>query len=148
MTIQLDPGVLILAGALLLALVTVESGGWFLTRVVRGRIPANELQKSFFRAGHAHAAVLLVLSLANLALLGGVGGAPEVWGWVARTFVPFAAILMPAGFFLSVVGRDPQRPNRLIALLWIGAGVLTVGLIVSGVLLILAGAVGATGAAA
>ena len=53
-------------GALLLALVTVETGGYFLTRVVRGSVPANELQRSFFRAGHAHAAVLLVLSLVIL----------------------------------------------------------------------------------
>ena len=27
-----------------------------------------------------------------------------------------AAVLMPAGFFLSVIGRDPARPNRAIAL--------------------------------
>jgi len=51
----------------------------------------------------------------------------------------YAAILMPAGFFLSVVGRDPQKPNRLIALLWIGAASLTVGVISAGVGLIMAG---------
>ncbi|MBN9605209.1 MAG: hypothetical protein J0G30_01185 [Actinomycetales bacterium] len=140
MTIQLDAPTLVLAGALLLALVTVESGGWFLTRVVRGRVAANALQASFFRAGHAHAAVLLVLSLANLALLGGVSGLPELWAWIARLGVPIAALLMPAGFFLSVLGREPQKPNRLIALLWVGAGVLTLGLLASGLALIVAGA--------
>ena len=62
-----NPNDLILIGILLLALVTVESGGYFLTRVVRGHVPANRLQMSFFRAGHAHAAVLLVLSIAILA---------------------------------------------------------------------------------
>jgi hypothetical protein len=46
--------------------------------------------------------------------------------------VLYAAILMPAGFFLSVVGRDPQKPNRLIALLWIGAASLTVGVVSAG----------------
>jgi hypothetical protein len=67
MTIQ--PWTTILLGALLLSLITVETGGWFLTRVARGAFPANTLQKDFFRAGHAHAAVLLVLSVAVIPLL-------------------------------------------------------------------------------
>lgn len=128
-----------LAGILLLALVTVESGGWFLTRVVRGAVPANGLQTGFFRAGHAHAAVLLVLSLVILVLLDGIEIA-EPWAYVARDGVPIAAILMPAGFFLSVLGRDPRRPNRFIVLLWIGAGTLTAGLLAAGIALVIAGA--------
>ena len=50
-----------------------------------------------------------------------------------------AAILMPAGFFLSVMGRDPAKPNRLLVLLWIGAASLTAGLVSAGVALIAAG---------
>lgn len=53
--------------------------------------------------------------------------------------VLYAAILMPAGFFLSVTGRDPQQPNRLLILLWIGAASLTIGLIYAGFGLIMAG---------
>ena len=53
--------------------------------------------------------------------------------------VLYAAILMPAGFFLSVTGRDPQKPNRLFVFLWIGAASLTVGLVSAGVGLIMAG---------
>jgi hypothetical protein len=137
MTIQ--PATLILAGALLLALVTVETGGMFLVKVARGGVLANALQKSLFRAGHAHAAVLLVLSLTILALID-QAPLPPLLAWIGRSFVPFAAILMPAGFFLSVIGRDPQKPNRLMALLWIGAAVLTIGLVVSGIGLIVGGA--------
>ena len=66
---SIQPHTLILIGALLLSLITVESGGVFLTRVGRGIVPANALQKNFFRAGHAHAAVLLVLSIAILAVI-------------------------------------------------------------------------------
>ncbi|KQM82757.1 hypothetical protein [Agromyces sp. Leaf222] len=126
---------LILIGTLLLALVTVESGGYFLTRVVRGLAPANRLQQNFFRAGHAHAAVLLVLSVAILGVLE-AAALDDAWMWVARLGAPVAAILMPAGFFLSVLGTDPQKPGRAIALLWIGALSLTVGLVVAGVGLI------------
>jgi hypothetical protein len=137
MTIQ--PQTVLLIGILLLALVTVESGGVFLTRVVRGKVPANALQTSFFRAGHAHAAVLLVLSIAILGVIDNAD-LPPVLDLVARDAVPLAAILMPAGFFLSVLGRDPQKPNRLIALLWIGAASLTAGLLAAGVGLVIAGA--------
>ena len=133
-----SPNDLILIGILLLALVTVESGGYFLTRVVRGHVAANRLQQGFFRAGHAHAAVLLVLSIAILGVVS-YAALDGFWLQLARLGVPIAAILMPAGFFLSVIGADPQRPNRLIVLLWAGAIVLTAALISAGVGLIAGG---------
>lgn len=136
MTIQ--PHSLILIGALLLSLITVESGGWFLTRVGRGIVPANALQKNFFRAGHAHAAVLLVLSIAILGVID-AARLPFAFDLVARYGVPVAALLMPAGFFFSVLGKDPQRPNRLMGLLWLGAASLTLGLLAAGVGLLHAG---------
>jgi hypothetical protein len=136
MTIQ--PQTLVTMGVLLLALVTVESGGYFLTRVVRGHVEANLLQRNFFRAGHAHAAVLILLSFAILSVID-LTGLTGVWQFLARNAVPAAAILMPAGFFLSVLGKDPQKPNRLIVLLWIGAASLTVGLTVAGIGLLSAG---------
>jgi hypothetical protein len=135
---SIQPQTAVLIGILLLALVTVESGGYFLTRVVRRKVAANRLQVSFFRAGHAHAGVLLILSIAILSVID-FAGLEGLWGFAARTLVPVAAILMPAGFFLSVLGADPQRPNRLIALLWLGAASLTAGLIAAGVGMLTAG---------
>jgi hypothetical protein len=137
-TMTIQPETLLLAGILMLALVTVESGGYFLTRVSRGLAPVNDLQRSFFRAGHAHAAVLLVLSLVLLVFIDAVPiGDP--WRWAARSLVPIAAILMPAGFFLSVLGKDPQRPSRLIVLLWLGVASLTAGLVIVGISLVVGG---------
>jgi hypothetical protein len=40
------------AGILLLTIVAVEFGGLTMLRIVRGRQPATEFQKSFARAGH------------------------------------------------------------------------------------------------
>ena len=130
---------LTLAGVLLLSLVAVESGGFLLRKIVLGEVAANELQRSFFRAGHAHAGVLLILGLVIPLYLdaAGVGGAI---GAFARTAVPVAAILMPAGFFLSVIGRDPARPNRLGVLVPVGAVVLALGLIAAGLSVIAAAA--------
>lgn len=120
------------AGILLLTLVAVEYGGTFLLRVSRGRAPATALQTSFYRAGHAHAAVLVVLGLVCQLLLdpSGLTGTARA---VAGTGVPLAAILMPAGFFLSVAGRDVAQPNRLIALVWAGAAALAAGVVTLGV---------------
>ena len=124
-------------GIVLLLVVTVAYGGTFLLKVFTGRQPANDLQKSFFRAGHAHAGVLIILGLLVMVLV----SSPGVPAW-SRTWsgaVLWAAVLMPAGFFLSVLGRDPERPNRLVALLWVGAAALTVGLVTAGAGLVVAG---------
>jgi hypothetical protein len=121
-----------LAGILLLSLVTVETGGALLLAIARGRRPATPLQQTFFRAGHAHAGVFLVLGLLAQVLVDAttLTGAAE---WVARSFVPIAALLLPGGFFLSVAGRDVNRPNRLFVLIPLGATVLAVGLVTLGV---------------
>lgn len=132
---------MITIGVLLLALITVESGGAFLKKVATGDHPANQLQQNFFRAGHAHAAVLLIVGIVIQIPLSQVG-ASGIAAWLASSGVPIAAILMPAGFFLSVAGTDPQQPNRLIALLWAGVVMLTVGLLCSGVLVLRAGLAG------
>ena len=50
----------VLAGILLLALVTVETGGLYMVKLVRGKADgAHRSSSAFARAGHAHAGVLL-----------------------------------------------------------------------------------------
>jgi hypothetical protein len=133
----LTPGNMITAGGVLLAVVAIAYGGTFMLRVHAGNPPTNDLQKAFFRAGHAHAGVLVILGLV-IKILTSSEGVPALAEQLSSG-VLYAAILMPAGFFLSVVGRDPQKPNRLIALLWIGAASLTVGVVSAGIGLIMAG---------
>lgn len=128
---------LVSTGVVLLIIVTIAYGGTFLLKVGSGGVPANDFQKNFFRAGHAHAGVLVILGLVVRLCL--QHPAVPVWSTAAAELVLFAAVLMPAGFFLSAVGRDPQRPNRWIALLWIGAATLTIGLVGAGAGLIVAG---------
>ena len=127
----------IITGIVLLTVVGIAYGGTFMLRVVRGGQPANDLQKTFFRAGHAHAGVLVILGLLVM-LLTQLNDVGQPWETLAFG-VLFAAIFMPAGFFVSVIGRDPQRPNQLIVLLWIGAAGLAVGLLAAGIGLIAAG---------
>lgn len=125
------------AGVVLLVVVTIAYGGTFLLRVVTGAVPVNDLQKSFFRAGHAHAGVLVILGLVVM-ILTSTAGVPG-WSSSLGSGVLWAAILMPAGFFGSVIGKDPKKPSRVITLLWLGVASLTVGLVSAGIGLIIAG---------
>jgi hypothetical protein len=129
---------LITSGVVLLTVVAVAFGGGFMLSVVRGAAPANELQRTYFRAGHAHAGVLVILGLVIKLLLAGIHTTPLL-GTLSNGAL-WAAILMPAGFFLSVVGVDPDKPNALRVLIPLGALVLVVGVVAAGVALISAGA--------
>jgi hypothetical protein len=127
-TMELSDATQVTAAVLLLSLVTVESGGAYLLRLVRGSAPATPFQLAFARAGHAHAGVLLILSLVGL-LYADLAGLEGPVGLVARAGPPVAALLMPGGFFFSSMGRDVVRPNRLVVLVWLGAVALAAGLV-------------------
>lgn len=137
-TSLITPFMTIALGATIISVVTIASGGAFLLRVVTGNHEANGLQKSFFRAGHAHAGVLVILGLL-LSVLGNATGASPAWANSGAIAVLVAAILMPTGFFLSVLGPNPARPNRMIASVWVGATLLIAGVLTSGVATLLAG---------
>lgn len=122
----------ILAGILLLALVTVETGGLYLLKVVQGKAPATPFQEKFARAGHAHAAVLLVLALV-CQVLADETDQSGVWNWLSRSGVAVSALLMPGGFFFSSMGKDRTEPNKLIVLVLAGAALLAVSLVSLGV---------------
>ena len=128
----------VLAGVLLLALVTVETGGLYLLTLVRARTEVTPFQLSFARAGHAHAGVLLILALV-CQLLADAADLAGAWNWLARSGVAAAALLMPGGFFLSSMGRGRSQPNALIVMVFAGAGVLALGLASLGVGLLTAG---------
>ena len=124
-----------LAGILLVVFPSVVYGGFALLGMLVDPASGymnNPLRQNLFRAGHAHAGVLLVLSLISLryvdeAILS------EFWKRFVRSSVPIAAILLPIAFFLSVASPQATRPNGLIYLAYAGAVVLAVGLFALGV---------------
>ncbi|OGO05916.1 MAG: hypothetical protein A2Y73_03490 [Chloroflexi bacterium RBG_13_56_8] len=127
------------AGILLIVLPTVAFGGasilyLWITRRSEYYLK-NRLRQRLWAAGHAHAGVLLVLSLVALQYLDATN-----LGGVAKAFVrwaiPSAAILVPAAYFLSVVKPDVEKPNALINLAYIGFLSLTAGLLILGIGLI------------
>jgi hypothetical protein len=134
----MNPVLVIVLGITLLTVVGIAFGGTFLLRVGNGSVPANDLQKTFFRAGHAHAGVLVTLGLLVAVLTHAVGASPG-WAMGGAIAVLAAAIFIPAGFFLSVLGPNPQRPGPMMASVWLGAISLVVGLVISGVAVVAAG---------
>lgn len=123
-----------LAGVLLILLPTVAFGGTSILRLLIDD-PAymdNELRRSLWRAGHAHAGVFLVLSLVALRYVDEAALSAR-WKEAVRHAVPAAAIFVPAAMFLSVLDADATEPNALINLAYLGAVSLTVGLVTLGV---------------
>ncbi|HEU5099578.1 MAG TPA: hypothetical protein VFU22_11195 [Roseiflexaceae bacterium] len=99
----------------------------------------NQLRQDLWRAGHAHAGVLLLLSLIALRYVDETQ-LSERMKRVVWYAIPAAAILLPAAFFLSVLSPDASEPNAMIYLAYLGATSLGVGLLVLGVGLIWSGA--------
>lgn len=127
----------ITAGILLILLPTVAYGGTSILSLLVGD-PAyseNALRQDLWRAGHAHAGVLLILSLVTLRYVD-EANLPEILKKVARHSIPVSAVLLPAAFFLSVLSPDAREPNALINLAYVGAVSLGAGLILLGVGLI------------
>ncbi len=120
------------AGILLLTIVAVEYGGTYLLRLVRGSVPATPFQLRFSRAGHAHAGVLVILTLVTLPYAD-AAHLSGVWNVIARTGIWVAAILMPLGFFVSAAGRDVERANRFVVLVYLGAVSLAAAVVTLGV---------------
>jgi hypothetical protein len=124
-----------LAGIILVLVPAVAFGGASLLSMILGQAPGyldNPVRQDLWRAGHAHAGVVLVLSLVMLRYVD-ESGLRGPWLWLARSGAPVAAILMPLGFFLSVLTPEATEPNALIALVPLGGlflvgGVLTLGI--------------------
>lgn len=126
-----------LAGILLVVMPSVVFGGVSVLTLLIGdpTYRQNPLRQDLWRAGHAHAGVLLVLSLVALRYVD-EARLSDTWRSIVRTSIPLAAILLPLAFFLSVLSPEATRPNGLIALAYVGAVILTVGLVALGVGLI------------
>ena len=123
------------AGVLLLVFPTVVFGGasllwhWITART---QYYDHPLRRSLWRAGHAHAGVLLILSLVALTLVD-QARLSDGWKQVVRTSFPAAALLLPIAYFLSIVSPGAERPNRLVNLAYLGGVVLTIGMLTLGI---------------
>jgi hypothetical protein len=134
----------IMAGLILITVPTIQYGGYFLLTSLRNpssHYMDNALRQNFFRAGHAHAGVFVILSLV-CQLLADSATLPPSLLWLARIGVPLAAILVPMGFFLSMTSPTAAAPNGFISLIYVGAIALAAAVLTLGIGLLRAPAMG------
>ena len=124
-----------MAGIILLTIPTIQYGGYFLLTSLVDRKSGymeNALRQNFFRAGHAHAGVFVILSLV-CQILADSATLPEPLLWLARIGVPLAAVMIPMGFFLSMGSPSATQPNGLVALIYVGIVALAASVITLGI---------------
>jgi hypothetical protein len=125
----------LMAGLTLVLVPTIQFGGLFLLTTLIDResgYTANALRQSFFRAGHAHAGVLTILSLVGQILVDAARLSPAMQ-WLVRVGMPVAGILISAGFFVSMLAPTATEPSRAIALVYAGAALLAASVLSLGV---------------
>ena len=125
----------LMAGIILITVPSIQYGGYFLLTQLVNKSSGymdNPLRQNFFRAGHAHAGVIVILSLV-CQLLADAALLPPSIIWLVRIGVPLAAILIPLGFFLSLMSPTATQPNGMVSLIYAGAIVLAVSVLTLGV---------------
>lgn len=128
-----------IAAILLLAVPTVEVGGLSLLAMITRRMPGyldNPVRRHLFRAGHAHAGVWIIFALVGL-LYVDQSGLSGGWKTVVRIGFAIAPILMPLGFFLSILRPDSDKPNGVLWLTIVGGLALAVATVTLGIGLLL-----------
>jgi hypothetical protein len=92
----------------------------------------NPLRQNFFRAGHAHAGVILILSLI-CQILADAAVLPSSLLWAVRVGVPLAAILISSGFFFSMLSPTTTEVSGAVSLIYAGAVILALAVVTLGV---------------
>ncbi len=115
----------------LLSLPTVMFGGFSLLRLLGAR-KLTEFQIAYFRAGHAHAGVLLVMALVVLDVVdrSGVGSALQ---WVIGVLLAVGVLAQSGGMFVHMAIGKPGKWSVGNSVTTAGALVLAAALVTTAV---------------
>ena len=122
----------------LLSLVTVEYGGWALLGFITGAGTLGAFRERFFRVGHAHAGVLLVLSLAYFDYLGRAGYSASVQWWAGALLLA-GVLAQSGGFFVHMGVGQQSRSSSGTVLTRAGALLIAAALVILAIGLIMHG---------
>ncbi len=124
-----------MSGIILITVPTIQYGGYFLltSLITKGSgYMDNPLRQNFSRAGHAHAGVIVILSLI-CQVLADAAVLPGSLLWAVRIGVPLAAILISSGFFFSMLPPTATEAGGAVSLIYAGAVILALAVITLGV---------------
>lgn len=125
----------LMCGLILITVPTIQYGGYFLLSSLMNKNSGymeNPLRQNFFRAGHAHAGVIVLLSLI-CQVLADAAVLPSAVLWFVRIGIPLAAILISSGFFFSVLPPNATQVGGAVSLIYAGALILAVGVVTLGI---------------
>jgi hypothetical protein len=122
----------LLPALVLFALVTVEFGGWSLLGMLTQRDALTPFEEQFFRAGHAHAGVLLVLSLVFFVFLERTSFA-ESTRWLLGLGLLAGVLLQSGGFFLHMLVGEEGSSSAGTWVTRVGAVLIAAALVTLGV---------------
>ena len=125
----------IMCGIILITVPTIQYGGYFLLTSLMEKGSGymdNPLRQNFFRAGHAHAGVIVILSLI-CRMLADAAVLPIPMLWFVRIGVPLSEILISAGFFFSVLPPTATQASGAVSLIYAGALILAIGVVILGI---------------
>jgi len=124
-----------MCGLILITVPTIQYGGYFLLTSLMNKDSGymeNPLRQNFFRAGHAHAGVIVLLSLI-CQVLADAAVLPSAVLWFVRIGIPLAAILISSGFFFSVLPPNATQAGGAVSLIYAGALILAMGVVTLGI---------------
>jgi hypothetical protein len=101
------------AGVVIITVPAIAFGGARLLTMIFRRGPGyldNPVRQDLWRAGHAHAGVLVILTLVGLPLVDRADLSSGLQ-WLVRYALAAGSVLMPLGFFLSIA--SPRAEARI-----------------------------------
>jgi hypothetical protein len=115
-----------------ISLPTIAFGGYFLLSILRRQVGTDKVtaeQRDYFRAGHAHAGVLVTIAIIGQLILD-QSRFGETLTWILRFGLFLSPLLISGGFFGGAPRKSGGPNTPLIKLVPTGAiifGISTVG---------------------
>ena len=107
---------------------TVMWGGYFLLHLQVRNTVLTPFKETYFRAGHAHAGTLLLLSLLYYQYLG-QHTATFLFQWIASIVTLVGLLAISGGFFLHMVQGEAGSSSAGVLVTNIGAALLTLAIL-------------------
>ena len=123
-----------------ISLPTIAFGGYFLLSILKKQVGTeniSSIQREYFKAGHAHAGVLVILSIIGQLVLD-YSLFNETLVWAMRIGLFAAPLLISGGFFGGAPRTSESKPGALVKLIPLGAVVMSLSTLGVGLSLLIA----------